>query len=96
MVDGQTMVDHGFQKPIYETCGPGSSPPIGIFIFYFFIYFVRLRLRIMPVSKFWRKSCPLFFYRIFIQKIAIIKKVLNISPKFLHWDDSEAQPDKIH
>jgi hypothetical protein len=31
---GQTMVDHGFQKPVYETCGPGSSLPIGKFGFW--------------------------------------------------------------
>jgi hypothetical protein len=36
MVDGQTMVDHRVWKPVDETCGPGSSPPIGIFILYFF------------------------------------------------------------
>jgi hypothetical protein len=39
MVDGQTMVDHWLRKPDNETCEPGSSPPIGSFIFYFFNIF---------------------------------------------------------
>ncbi len=37
--------------------------------FTFLIYFVRLSLRIIPVQKFWRKSCLLFYYRIFYPKI---------------------------
>jgi hypothetical protein len=51
MVDGQTMVDHGFQKPVYETLGLGSNPKHGNFIFYFFYIFCQAEAQNHPTAK---------------------------------------------
>jgi hypothetical protein len=53
---GQTMVDHGFQKPVYETCGPGSSLPIGKFIFYFIYIFCQAEAQNHPTAKIMAKK----------------------------------------
>jgi hypothetical protein len=48
---GQTMVEQEFQKPVYETCGSGSSHPIGFFIFYYFNIFCQAEAQNHPSAK---------------------------------------------
>ncbi len=47
-------------------------------------------------KNFGEKVVCYFIIAFFTQKFVITFLVLNISPKFLYWDDSEAQPDKIN
>ncbi len=62
MVNGQTMVKLGFRQLSKLMLRLGSNPKHEFFIF------VRLMIRITPVQKFWRNSCPLFYYRMFYPK----------------------------
>ncbi len=48
---GQTMVNQKLQKPVYESYGAGSSPPIGKFIFYFFNIFCPAKPQNHPSTK---------------------------------------------
>ncbi len=97
LVDGKTMVDQEFQKSVFETLGPGSNPGSGNCIFYFFnIFWSGWSLESSQCKNFVEKVVRYFFIAFFTQKIEITFLFLNISPKFLHWDDSELQPNKIH
>jgi hypothetical protein len=68
MVDGQTMVDHGFQKPVYEACGPGSSLSIGKFIFYFFYIFCQAEAQNHPSAKILAKKLSVILLSHFLPK----------------------------
>jgi hypothetical protein len=63
---GQTMVDHGFQKSVYETLGLGSSPKHGNFIFYFFDIFCPAEAQNHPSVKISAKKLSVIFLSHFL------------------------------
>jgi hypothetical protein len=68
LVDGQTMVDHEFQKSVYKTIGPGSNPGHGNFIFYFFNIFCQAEAQNHPSTKISAKKLSVIFLSHFLPK----------------------------
>jgi hypothetical protein len=89
------MVKLGFRQLSKLMLGLGSNPKNDNFIFHF-SFLTSWSSESSQCKNFGEIVARYFIIACFTQKSVITFNVVNISPKFLYWDDSELQPDKIY